>query len=256
MDVRVKQPKTLSKLISVAHIIEERNQFQKKKSNQIRPATPPLHPRPQQSSTVGLLGPSPSQGTSQTTGTFNGLVRRLTGQEAKEKCEKGLCFYCDERYVLGHRCSRPQLFKMVDVQPNDEEDGVYMDIEPSKEAIPEILFHALAGTTHPQTFHVIGRVGNRDVTVLIDGGSTHNFIDQSVVTKLGLQVIRGKTFKVIVGNKEVIECVGRCLGLSLSVRAGFFVLPVAACQVVLKVQWLETLSPIKTDYKKLNMSFT
>jgi hypothetical protein len=82
-----------------------------------------------------------------------------------------------------------------------------------------------------------------------------------VVTKLGLQVVRGKTFKVTVDNKDVIECTGRCLGLSLSlqgitIRADFFVLPVAACQAVLGVQWLETLGPIETDYKKLNMSFT
>ena len=82
-----------------------------------------------------------------------------------------------------------------------------------------------------------------------------------MVTKLGLPVVRGRTFKVTVGNKEVIECTGRCLGLSLSlqginIRADFFVLPVAACQAVLGVQWLETLGPIETDYRKLSMSFT
>ena len=75
---------------------------------------------------------------------------------------------------------------MVDVQPYEQEDDVDMDIESFEEAIPEISFHALAGTTHLQTFHIIRRVGKRDLTVLIDGGSTHNFIDQSVVTKLGL----------------------------------------------------------------------
>jgi len=31
--------------------------------------------------------------------------------------------------------------------------------------------------------------------MLIDGGSTYNFIDQSVVTKLRLQVVRGKTLR-------------------------------------------------------------
>lgn len=67
-------------------------------------------------------------------------------------------------------------------------------------------------------FGVIGRVGNRDLTVLIDGGSTHNFIDQSVVTKLGLLVVRGKIFQVTVGNKEIIKCTGRCHGLSLTIQ--------------------------------------
>jgi hypothetical protein len=79
LDVHVKQPKTLSESISMAHLIEERNQFQKKTSNQFRPAALPFHPRPQQSSIVGLLGPSSSQRTSQTTDTFSGPVRRLIG---------------------------------------------------------------------------------------------------------------------------------------------------------------------------------
>ena len=43
LDVRMKQPKTLSEPISVAHLIEERNQFQRKTSNQIRPAQLHLH---------------------------------------------------------------------------------------------------------------------------------------------------------------------------------------------------------------------
>jgi len=149
---------------------------------------------------------------------------------------------------------------MVDVQQKKEGDDVDMEIVTPEEDIPEISFHALVGTNHPQTFRVIGKAGNTAVTVLIDGGSTHNFIDQSTTTKLGLHVIRGKTIQVTVGNKKIIECTGRCLGLSFSiqgiiVRADFLVLPVAACQAVLGVQWLETLGPIKTDYKKLIMSF-
>jgi hypothetical protein len=74
LDVCVKQPKTLSESINVAHLIEERNQFQKKTSNHFRPAAPPFHPRQQQNSTVGILGSSHSQRTSQTTGTFSGPV--------------------------------------------------------------------------------------------------------------------------------------------------------------------------------------
>jgi len=130
---------------------------------------------------------------------------------------------------------------MVDVQQKEEGEDLDMEIVEPEEDIPEISFHALVGTNHPQTFRVIGKAGNTQVTVLIDGGSTHNFIDQSTATKLGLLVIHGKTIQVTMGNKETIECTGRCLGLALSiqgiiVRADFFVLPVATCQVVLGVQ--------------------
>jgi len=259
LDVRVKQPRTLSESISVAHLIEERNQFQKRTNTPIRQLpTTSYQARPQQPSTVGLLGPPPKP--SPNAGSYSGHVRRITGQEARERREKGLCFYCDERYAPGHRCSKPQLFMMVDMQQLDEEHDEEMEIETPEEAIPDISFHAMTGTDHPQTFRVTGRIGHTGIIILIDGGSTHNFIDQSVAAKLGLRVVRGRTFKVTVGNKEVIECTGRCLGLSISIqgitiRADFFVLPVAACQAVLGVQWLRTLGPIETDYKTLRMSF-
>ncbi|KAK9225705.1 hypothetical protein WN943_010749 [Citrus x changshan-huyou] len=38
-------------------------------------------------------------------------------------------------------------------------------------------------------------------------------------------------------------------------NSNYYILPVAACQLVLGVQWLETLGPIETYYKKLTMTF-
>ncbi|KAL6335418.1 hypothetical protein AAG906_029661 [Vitis piasezkii] len=61
-------------------------------------------------------------------------------------------------------------------------------------------------------------------------------------------------------NQERIECMGQCPGLMLTIQGipvmtDYYILPVAACQVVLGVQWLETLGPIESDYKALTMSF-
>ena len=68
------------------------------------------------------------------------------------------------------------------------------------ESIPEISYHAIAGTKHPQTIRVLGKLKNKDIMVLVDAGSTHNFIDQSVVYKFGLPVVRDKRFQVMVAN--------------------------------------------------------
>lgn len=67
--------------------------------------------------------------------------------------------------------SKTQLF-MIEESPilepteatnsNDESDMT--------EPLPEISFHAIAGTEHPQTFRVVGKLKNKSVTVLIDGG--------------------------------------------------------------------------------------
>ncbi|KAH7517610.1 hypothetical protein FEM48_Zijuj09G0083100 [Ziziphus jujuba var. spinosa] len=108
---------------------------------------------------------------------------------------------------------------------------------------PEISFHAIAGTNHPQTIWVIGQLQNKDLRVLINGGSTHNFIDQAVITKYGLPIEKSKKFHVMVANKERIECAGLCHALTMKIQgcpvtADYYVLPVAACPVVLGVEWL------------------
>ena len=107
---------------------------------------------------------------------------------------------------------------------------------------------------------VTGKLKNKDITILIDGRNTHNFIDQSIVSRFDLQVVRDKTLQVMVGNGEKIDCSSLCLATTLviqelSIQVDFYVLLVAACQAVLGVQWLETLGPIEMDYKKLTMSF-
>lgn len=96
--------------------------------------------------------------------------------------------------------------------------------------------------------------------MLIDGSSTYNFLDQSVVIKCGLPAIRDKTLQLMVRNREKVDCSGRCQALTLEIQghpiqAEFFVLSVAACQAVLGVQWLETLGPVETDYRQLKMTF-
>ena len=134
-------------------------------------------------------------------------------------------------------------------------------LEPVEEdVVPEISFHAMTGTEHPQTMRVIGQIKNKKVTLLIDGGSTHNFIDEAIVSKLALPVNREKKFQVMVANREKIDCVGQCRALTINIEgypvlADFYILPVAACQLVLGVQWLQTLGPVEMDYKQLTMSF-
>ena len=78
------------------------------------------------------------------------------------------------------------------------------------DTLPEISFHAITSTNHPQTIRVLRKLKNKNVTVLIDGGSTHNFIDQVIVSKFGLPVIQDKKFQVMVANREKIERVGHC----------------------------------------------
>lgn len=37
-------------------------------------------------------------------------IKRVSPNQMQERREKGLCYFCDERYHQGHKCSRPKLY--------------------------------------------------------------------------------------------------------------------------------------------------
>lgn len=250
LEVKIKQPNSLAEAIGVARLMEEKNQIQRRT---ILPFRSIFATKPGPNPSGGILGPSPSSNVRPTQSAPG--PQRITTEEARDRREKGLCYYCDEKFSPGHRCERPQLFMMEDTGEAsfDMENGETMP------KVPEISFHAIAGTDHPQTLRVLGRLKNKELVVLIDSGNTHNFIDQTIVTRYGLPVIHNKRFQVMVANREKVNCAGMCQGITIDVQghlitADYFVFPVAACPIVLGVQWLATLGPIETDYSKLTMT--
>jgi hypothetical protein len=101
---------------------------------------------------------------------------RLTPQQMDEIREKGLCFNCDSKYSKEHKCSERKLFYI------DCEEEEYQEPEPSQdieleETSPTISCHALVGFFTPQTLKIEGYIKIEKVTMLIDSGSTHNFIN-------------------------------------------------------------------------------
>ena len=43
---------------------------------------------------------------------FSNLVRRLTTKEMEEKRQKGLCYWCDEGFVPGHKGRKRQFYTL------------------------------------------------------------------------------------------------------------------------------------------------
>ena len=101
LDVQIKNPTSLAEAIGVARLVEERNQLQRRLPGPNRPSAVTPIGRNAPSTTVGLLGPPPGP---RTTPSVSPPVRRISNQEARERRDKGLCYYCDEKFVPGHRC--------------------------------------------------------------------------------------------------------------------------------------------------------
>lgn len=60
----------------------------------------------------------------------SGEVRRLSEKEMQQKREKGLCFRCDEKWNVGHRCRRRELSVLVCAEEEgDEVEALLGDTE-------------------------------------------------------------------------------------------------------------------------------
>lgn len=52
----------------------------------------------------------------------NAGPRRITATERDERRVKGLCYFCDEKYTLGHTCKNPQNFMLVGDEEMDSSE--------------------------------------------------------------------------------------------------------------------------------------
>ncbi|GJU07030.1 retrotransposable element Tf2 [Tanacetum coccineum] len=126
-------------------------------------------------------------------------------------------------------------------------DEEYYEVEvggesmPVQEELAQISLNALNGSNTFQTMRVTGKVGKHEIHILVDCGSTHNFLDDSVAKKIGfpfkdtcplVMTLQGETFK-----------------------AGMMIVPLRGCKMVLEIQWLATLGDIKCNFSQLKMEF-
>ncbi|GJX34452.1 retrotransposon-related protein [Tanacetum coccineum] len=117
------------------------------------------------------------------------------------------------------------------------------------------------GTQKPDVPRLRGPSTLGDVHVLIDNGSTHNFIRPDVVEKMCLPIKSTKAFKVYIGSGESLLCESVCSSVTLHMQGvvmevDLYVLPMQGPNVVLGIQWLQNLGKVTHDYAHQTMKFT
>jgi hypothetical protein len=97
--------------------------------------------------------------------------------------------------------------------------------------------------------------------VLIDIGSTHNFIHPRLVDELHFFVRPVSNFQIFITNGGTMKCGGHCENVKLQMgdyhmKTHIFSISMGGCDIVLGMEWLHTLGLITMDYQELYMSFT
>lgn len=117
------------------------------------------------------------------------------------------------------------------------------------------------GMPVPETFHAYDTVHHHRLTILVDDGSTHNFIQTRVATFLPMLPTPITSLEVMVGNDGVMECTQYFPQVPITIQnhsftADLYALPLSGADIVLGVQWLKQLGPLTTNYANISMSFT
>jgi hypothetical protein len=105
-------------------------------------------------------------------------VQKLTWEEMVEFQLKGLCYNCDDKYFLRHKCKEHKLFMDISEDVFDEEVEVSLEVELPKtddptppfdppKFEPPISLYALTGFSSPQTLKLIGYIKHRKFIILV-----------------------------------------------------------------------------------------
>ena len=100
----------------------------------------------------------------------------------------------------------------------------------------------------------MGHVNKKPVSILLDTRSTHNFIDARVVQRTGLLVTPKPSFAVTIAGDEKLQSEGLCRSVHIQCQGvdivtDFHILPIGGCQMVLGVDWLQTVDEMTFSYK-------
>ncbi|XP_061375173.1 uncharacterized protein LOC133317324 [Gastrolobium bilobum] len=254
------RPHDFHEAFALARVYED--QFSEERSqkpwfNLPKPSTATLTPTDPKITTI------PTK-TSQPISITNLPIRRLSPEEMQVKRDKNLCYNCDERYVFGHKCkghSTLLYLEGMEEEPDPPDDTVAVTYIPEVVVTPEISLNALFGTSSTRSFRLQGLIDGHVTHILVDGGSTHNFITPHMARFLNLFLLCNPPFKVQVGNGDYLICSAKCSKTPIWIQdhlflVDLFVLELKGADIVLGVQWLATLGPVVTDYQALTMSFT
>ncbi|KAH0669423.1 hypothetical protein KY285_025461 [Solanum tuberosum] len=158
-----------------------------------------------------------------------------------------------QKFVPGHKYATSNRLHLLEVneehamivedQPQETEPSIQQEGE---KVVCKISFQALQGLPDYQTLRVTGYCDQGPLKILIDPGSTHNFMEEELIKKwgLGVQTVNPQLINVVDGGirKTVEACkVFNCLMGGASFEDNFLLIPLGSSDIILGDQWLKPL---------------
>ncbi|KAF7840497.1 Transposon Ty3-I Gag-Pol polyprotein [Senna tora] len=290
-DVIAQAPSSLLRASALARLFDERSSFGYSASSSKGSLATPLSivpvPSPQVSmplnSSIGLVPVSSSSTSPSTPGSGKSSlppllptpnvpplrsVKRMSAAEMQLRREKKLCFTCDAPYSWSHKCPNKH-YMILQIEPDEDgepptletpPDAPSTDPSPSDTQPHHLSLNALSGEHAVGTIRFTGKIRGMEVQVLLDGGSSDNFIQPRLVRTLKLAVEPVSPFKVLVGNGHVLTGCSLVKSIPMLIQGheiiiSAHVLEVTGADIILGAQWLATLRPHIADYSTATIKF-
>ncbi|KAH9792450.1 hypothetical protein KPL71_004124 [Citrus sinensis] len=245
-EIRLFRPRTLKEAISLARMRDEQLQRQKRRMR----------------SPIFNRSPPPQIFNNRASPTVP--IKKLSSEEMQRRRAQGLCFNCNDKFTASHKCTKAQLLILeAEDEENIPEESVATtehESETGEHVKPKITFYTLTGWVAPQTMRVRAKIGLHEIVVLIDSGSTCNFINARLASVLQLPIQPTPAFSVRVANEEKVICQGKhekvyVLIQDVPFELILYSLPITGLDMVLDIQWLENLGLVVWNWKALTMDF-
>ncbi|XP_021974525.1 uncharacterized protein LOC110869591 [Helianthus annuus] len=190
-------------------------------------------------------------------------IRKISTKETEEKRARGECFWCPEKYTSTHNCKYKQLYVLqIENDELEESDSNSSVIEVQEmEGSLQISLNAILGIPSYNTMRIVGTIGTKQLQILVDSGSTHNFLNEELARRLQCPTIEVPSLSVAVADGNKMSCVQLCQNFQWMMQGVWYksdvlLLPLKNYDMVLGIQWLSTLGDISWNFKELIMKFS
>jgi len=161
--------------------------------------------------------------------------------------EKGQCYTCDEKFSFNHKCPNRHLMILQADEEDSETDTVIQppeppDTEDSSNELPiedlHLSLDAFEGVRRTRTIRFAADLHGMAIQVMIDGGSSDNFLQPRLAKFLKLEVEQSPKLKVMVGNGNKLETEGYIRNTSVNMQGAqidlpVFLLPVSGADLII-----------------------
>ena len=161
---------------------------------------------------------------------------------------KGFFYNCDDKYFPGQKCKEQNIFMAIsgDISKEDVETPLVSESPETTDITPPsdppkvesiISLNALTRFSTPQTLKLIGYIKHWMVIILVDSGSTHNFIHCCISQETHCYIHAINKFQIMIANGSSMKCVGRCENVRLQIgqyhmKSHMFSIDMVGCDIV------------------------